>query len=82
MPSQTPQPRQVVIFPDVESSGYRVTVPSLPGCNTCGDTLDEALENARDAIACWLDAADQQGWPIPEETAGVHVATVTGRAAV
>lgn len=42
--------RQVIIIPDVESGGYTVTVPSLPGYFSEGETIDEALENIRDAI--------------------------------
>lgn len=35
--------------------GYSVEVPELPGCFTEGDTLEEALANAREAIECYLD---------------------------
>ncbi len=39
----------VVIHKDPGSS-YGVTVPDLPGCFSGGDTLDEAFDNAREAI--------------------------------
>jgi predicted RNase H-like HicB family nuclease len=42
--------RQVVLIPDLEDGGYTVEVPSLPGCISEGDTIDEALENIKDAI--------------------------------
>ena len=44
---------KVVLEPD-ESSGFTVLVPSLPGVVTQGETIQEALENARDAIALTL----------------------------
>ncbi|MBV9440652.1 MAG: type II toxin-antitoxin system HicB family antitoxin [Candidatus Eremiobacteraeota bacterium] len=43
----------VVLEPD-EDGGFTVLVPSLPGVVTQGETVDEALENARDAIALTL----------------------------
>lgn len=45
----------VLLTPDLESGGYTVTVPALPGCFTHGETVEEALEMARDAIACYLE---------------------------
>jgi len=37
--------------------GFDVHCPALPGCNSQGDTLDEALENIKDAIHTYLDMA-------------------------
>jgi predicted RNase H-like HicB family nuclease len=48
----------ILLTPDLESGGYTVTVPALPGCITHGDTVEEALEMARDAIACYLELPD------------------------
>jgi predicted RNase H-like HicB family nuclease/predicted RNA binding protein YcfA (HicA-like mRNA interferase family) len=49
--------------------GYTVNVPSLPGCITEGDTVEEALENAREAIALYLEEVERSGerLPHPEE---------------
>ncbi len=44
----------VVIHKDPKSD-YGVTVPDLPGCFSAGSTLDEALENAKEAIECHLE---------------------------
>ena len=46
----------VQVEPDKEDGGYVAEVAGLPGCITDGDTLEETLEMARDAIACWLEA--------------------------
>jgi predicted RNase H-like HicB family nuclease len=47
----------VVLVEDPEEGGYSVEVPELPGCFTEGDTREEALANAREAIDCYLDPA-------------------------
>lgn len=57
---------KVVLEWDEESGGYTVTVPALPGCITEGDTLEEALRNAEEAITGYLEALKIQGRPIPE----------------
>ena len=54
----------VVIHKDVESV-YGVTVPDLPGCFSAGDTLEEAVESAQEAIACHLEGLLMDGEPIP-----------------
>jgi antitoxin HicB len=55
-----------------EEGGYVVTVPALPGCVTQGESYEEALEMAKDAIEGWLDTLAELGRPLPEEpeTAG------------
>ena len=35
---------------------YSVAAPALPGCYSCGDTLEEARANIREAAEGWLDA--------------------------
>jgi predicted RNase H-like HicB family nuclease len=44
---------EVVIHPEPEG-GFWAEVPSLPGCFTQGDTLDEIYQNLVEAIACHL----------------------------
>lgn len=39
--------------------------PDLPGCFSAGDTLDEALANAPEAIALWLEDVVSEGRAIP-----------------
>ena len=45
---------KVILIEDTEG-GYSVEVPELPGCFSEGETLEEALGNAREAIECYLD---------------------------
>jgi len=46
-------------------STFGVVVPDLPGCFSAGDTLDEAVANAEEAAAAWIDAALDRGEPVP-----------------
>jgi antitoxin HicB len=56
---------KVIIEPD-ESGGFVVSCPSLQGCYTQGDTLDEALENIKEAILLCLDELKKSGEQIPD----------------
>lgn len=46
---------QVVLHPDTEDGGYWIECPSLPGCASQGDTVEEALEMIKDAIEGHLE---------------------------
>lgn len=48
-----------------EGGGFQAVVPELPGCMSDGETPQEALENAYDAIACWIEAAHEMGRVVP-----------------
>jgi predicted RNase H-like HicB family nuclease len=50
-----------------EDGGYTVTVPSLPGCVTQGATWDEAVANAQEAIAGFIETLQALGRPVPLE---------------
>jgi len=47
--------------------GFTVLVPSLPGCITYGDTLDEAIEKAKEAIELYIESLKAHGEEIPTE---------------
>jgi len=57
---------KVLIEPDEEAGGYVVTCPSLPGCYSQGDTIEEALANIREAILLCLEDLLEQQAPIPD----------------
>jgi predicted RNase H-like HicB family nuclease len=46
---------RVVLEPDPETGEWAVWCPELPGCNSAGDTEEEALENIREAIQLYLE---------------------------
>jgi len=47
--------------------GYTVTVPSLPGCITFGETIDEAKKMAKEAIELYIESLKAHGEEIPNE---------------
>ncbi|AFZ43876.1 Uncharacterized protein family UPF0150 [Halothece sp. PCC 7418] len=49
---------QVILEPSDEG-GYTVFVPSLPGCISEGDDVDEALANIQEAIALYLEPVEE-----------------------
>ena len=48
-----------VILEQAEEGGFNVTVPALDGCFTQGETIEDALGNARDAITCYLEGLEK-----------------------
>lgn len=58
----------LVLDPDVEDGGYTVTVPALPGCITQGETVEQCVERAREAITGYLESLVARGLPLPVET--------------
>lgn len=54
------------IVEDREEGGFVVSFPDLPGCITCGETLENAIANAADAKKAWIEAALEEGVEIPE----------------
>jgi predicted RNase H-like HicB family nuclease len=44
-----------IVLEKAEEGGYNVTVPALDGCFTQGDSEDEAITNAKEAIECYLE---------------------------
>lgn len=60
---------QVIFTFDSEYQGYVASVPELPGCVSQGKTLDEAIENIRDAIKGYLHVQAKHGNPyVAKET--------------
>ena len=58
---------RIVVEPlcEEDGGGYLATVPDLPGCMADGETDQEALTNAHDAIKVWLCRAAEMGRAIP-----------------
>ncbi len=54
------------IVVDKDEGGYIVSFPDLPGCLTCGETIEQAVANATDAKQVWLEAALEEGIAIQE----------------
>lgn len=56
----------VNIFFSDEDGGYIADIPDLVSCSAFGDTPEAALREVLEAKDAWLEAARQQGHPIPE----------------
>lgn len=58
-----------VIYPAVftyEDGSYNVDFPDLEGCHTYGESIEEAINNARDALAGWTAVALENGIALPK----------------
>ena len=64
----------IILIPE-EEGGYSVEVPALPGCYTQGETRDEAISMAREAIWLYLESCKAHGEAIPRE-AGLQSLTI------
>jgi len=70
--------RSGIVFelqPEVEG-GYTVTVPSLPGCISYGESFEKAMEMIEDAMEGWLAVAREEGILIPDQFEAIEVAAI------
>jgi predicted RNase H-like HicB family nuclease len=51
----------IILHPDTEEGGFTVTVPALPGCVTQGETLEEAIAMAKEAIRLHVEGLVADG---------------------
>ncbi len=49
-----------VIIQEAEEGGYIVSCPALPGCHSQGETIEEALENIKEAIIGCLESLAEE----------------------
>ncbi|MDG4549360.1 MAG: type II toxin-antitoxin system HicB family antitoxin [Candidatus Contendobacter sp.] len=56
----------LAIEPGSETTAFGVVVPDLPGCFSAGDSLDEAMDNAQEAIALYCETLIEEGGRFPE----------------
>jgi predicted RNase H-like HicB family nuclease len=48
-----------VVLTEAEEGGFDVIVPALDGCFTEGDTIEQALDNAKEAILCYIEGLEK-----------------------
>lgn len=65
-----------VVFEEQPDGGYTVTVPSLPGCISEGDTFEEAKTMIADAIKLYLEDMAADGEEIPERAPNVFIGQI------
>ncbi len=68
-----------ILLHKAEEGGFTVTVPALPGCITEGDSLDDALAMAKEAIELYVEELKSRGEDIPDDSEtleySMHLAT-------
>ena len=67
--------RQVIVYPG-EDGYFVVECPSLPGCISQGTSREDALNNIREAIQCYVEALNNDDLPVPPEHFDVMVVAV------
>jgi predicted RNase H-like HicB family nuclease len=56
---------KVLVEPQQEG-GYTVYVPTLPGCVSQGETVEEAMANIKEAIEVYLESLSERGIALPQ----------------
>jgi predicted RNase H-like HicB family nuclease len=56
----------IAIEPGTDSAAWGVVVPDLPGCFSAGDSMEEAMIQAEDAVTAWIEATLDAGQEIPK----------------
>lgn len=56
----------IAIEPGDSTHAFGVVVPDLPGCFSAGDTIEEAVDNAKEGIELWLETVIDDGGAVPE----------------
>jgi antitoxin HicB len=51
-----------------DESGFSVAVPVLPECFTQGETIEEAIEMAKEAISLYVKSLEDDGQPLPDDS--------------
>ena len=67
----------VVVVHAAEEGGYWGEIPALEGCFAQGETVEDLLEDAREAVQSHLEALKLDGQPLPPHPGGIIIATVS-----
>jgi predicted RNase H-like HicB family nuclease len=52
---------RLIVEKDRETGRYSSVFPELPGCASAGDTEDEAIANAKEALELWFEPTELEG---------------------
>jgi predicted RNase H-like HicB family nuclease len=58
----------LAVFETGEPPGISVYFPDIPGCASCGDNFDHALQMAKEALSLHIYGMEKDGEPLPERT--------------
>lgn len=62
-----------IIIEKGEDFGYVVHCPAIPGCHSQGNTMEEAIENIKDAIKACLSVLDEDKSPSSKRLASMEI---------
>ncbi|MBY0576873.1 MAG: type II toxin-antitoxin system HicB family antitoxin [Gallionellaceae bacterium] len=57
---------EIILYWSAEDAAFIAEVPELPGCMAHGDSHEAALNNVKEAMSLWLEAARERGQAVPE----------------
>lgn len=60
------------VLPEEDGKGYYVIVPSLPGCFSQGQTIEEAIKNAEEAISLHVRVLKEEGEKVSSSEKTFH----------
>lgn len=66
---------RILLTPE-EEGGFSVSVPALPGCFTEGETIEDAIEMAKEAIALYVESLEEDGEPVPDDSRSLEYSLV------
>ena len=58
---------KILLHKEPEGS-YTVSVPALPGCITFGETIEQAIQMAKEAIELYIEELQERGEEIPDDS--------------
>jgi predicted RNase H-like HicB family nuclease len=64
--------RYIALIRKEEGTEYGVDFPDVPGCISAGNTLDEAFDNAAEALALHFEVLREHGEPVPPPAATIE----------
>lgn len=69
----------IAVFEKATEGGYTINFPDLPGCITEGDSLEEGMANAKEALELHLYGIEEDGEEIPESTLAEKIVVKDGQ---
>jgi predicted RNase H-like HicB family nuclease len=60
--------KYVYIIEKANDGSFSAYVPDLPGCTTCGDTIDEVRQLIGEAVILHIESMRMHGEPVPPPT--------------
>ena len=68
----------VALFEPEKNGGFNVSIPDVPGCFTCGETMAESISMAEDALSMMLASIEDDGGSIPVASSIKDMKSSTG----